>query len=357
MASTRPACDVVIVGAGHNGLTCACYLAAAGLEVRIVERRGVVGGAAVTEEFHPGFRNSTASYTVSLLHPRVIRDLRLKEHGLTIVERPFGNFLPLDGGESIKVGGSLEATQREVARFSAADAGRLPAYYAMLDRVAAVLKDLLLETPPNVAPGLKNLFAAWKSGRRLSALAPPARREVLDLFTMSAGDLLDRWFESVPIKACFGFDSVVGNFASPYSGGSAYVLLHHVFGEVNGKPGIWGHALGGMGAITQAMAREAESRGVRIDVGCARGAGAHRRLGQGVRRGARGRHRDRRACRGRQRQSAIAVRQASRRCRGAVARSRRAFRELRLRVGDLAHERRAVRSFPISPASRAKGRT
>jgi phytoene dehydrogenase-like protein len=267
MARARPACDVVIVGAGHNGLTCACYLAAAGLKVRIVERRGVVGGAAVTEEFHPGFRNSTASYTVSLLHPRVIRDLRLKEHGLTIVERPFGNFLPLDGGESIKVGGSLEATQREVARFSAADAGRLPAYYAMLDRVAAVLKDLLLETPPNVAPGLKNLFAAWKSGRRLGALAPPAKREVLDLFTMSAGDLLDRWFESVPIKACFGFDSVVGNFASPYSGGSAYVLLHHVFGEVNGKPGIWGHALGGMGAITQAMAREAESRGVRIDIG------------------------------------------------------------------------------------------
>jgi phytoene dehydrogenase-like protein len=262
----QPACDVVIVGAGHNGLACACYLAAAGLKVRMVERRSVVGGAAVTEEFHPGFRNSTASYTVSLLHPKVIRDLRLKEHGLTVVERPFGNFLPLAGGDSIKVGGSLAATQREVARFSAADAARLPGYYAMLDRVAAVLKDLLLETPPNVAPGVKNLFAAWKAGRRLQSLPAAARREVLDLFTMSAGDLLDRWFESDPIKACFGFDAVVGNFASPWSGGSAYVLLHHVFGEVNGKPGTWGHALGGMGAITQAMAREAEARGVQIAV-------------------------------------------------------------------------------------------
>ena len=259
--------DAAIIGAGHNGLACACYLAAAGLKVVVLERRAVVGGAAVTEEFHPGYRNSTASYTVSLLHPKVIADLRLAAHGLRIVERPFSNFLPLADGGYIEVGGGLEATQREVARFSKRDAERLPAYYERLERVAAVLRDLLLETPPNAGGGWRELLRAWKPARRANALPLEAQRDALDLFTLSAADWLDRWFESDPIKACFGFDSVVGNFASPYTPGSAYVLLHHVFGEVNGKKGIWGHAIGGMGAITQAMRAEAESRGVEIRTG------------------------------------------------------------------------------------------
>jgi len=258
--------DALIIGGGHNGLVCACYLAAKGLSVRVLERRGLVGGAAVTEEFHPGFRNSTASYTVSLLNPKIIRDLKLHEHGLRVVERPFSNFLPLSETEYIKVGGSLAATQADVARFSVQDAERLPAYYQMLDRVADVLKGLLLETPPNIGGGLHDLMQAWKTGKRFKALDMDARRDVLELFTKSAGEILDQWFESEPIKACFGFDSVVGNFASPYTPGSAYVLLHHVFGEVNGKPGIWGHAIGGMGAITQAMAAEASARGVEISL-------------------------------------------------------------------------------------------
>jgi phytoene dehydrogenase-like protein len=262
-----PGYDVAIVGGGHNGLVCACYLARAGMKVIVLERRDIVGGAAVTEEFHPGFRNSTLSYTVSLLHPKIIADLHLAEHGMRIVERPFGNFLPLSDSSYIKVGGGLKATQAEVARFSKADAERLPGYYAMLEGVADVLRDLLLETPPNVGGGIGDLLQAWKTGRRFKRLGMAARRDVLDLFTMSAGDLLERWFESDPIKACFGFDSVVGNFASPYAPGSAYVLLHHVFGEVNGKKGIWGHAIGGMGAITQAMAREALARGVEIRTG------------------------------------------------------------------------------------------
>jgi phytoene dehydrogenase-like protein len=256
--------DAVIIGGGHNGLVCACYLAAGGLSVAVFERRGVVGGAAVTEEFHPGFRNSTASYTVSLLHPKVVRDLKLAQHGLSIVERPLANFLPLASGDCLKVGGSLAATQAEVARFSTRDAAALPEYYAMLGRVADVLRALLLETPPNVGGGIADWLRAWKVGGRLRRLTLPERRDVLDLFTKSAGDLLDRWFESEPIKAAFGFDAVVGNFASPYTPGSAYVLLHHVFGEVNGKRGQWGHAMGGMGAITQAMAREAQARGVAI---------------------------------------------------------------------------------------------
>ena len=261
------ACDVLIVGGGHNGLTCACYLAAAGLKVRVLERRPVVGGAAVTEEFHPGFRNSTASYTVSLLNPQVIRDLRLAEHGLRIVERPISNFLPLSDTDFLKVGGSLAATQAEVARFSAADAARLPAYYDMLERVADVLRELSLQTPPNVGGDFGDFLSAIKTARLFKKLDMAARRDVLDLFTKSAGDLLDFWFESAPIKAVFGFDAIVGNFASPYAPGTGYVLLHHVFGDVNGKRGVWGHAIGGMGAITQAMAAEARSRGVHIDTG------------------------------------------------------------------------------------------
>ena len=261
--------DAAIVGAGHNGLACACYLAAAGLRIGVFERREVVGGAAVTEEFHPGFRNSAASYTVSLLNPKVIRDLRLAERGLRIVERPFSNFLPTADGGFLKVGGGLEATQREIAKFSVADAERLPAYYDRLERVADVLRGLILETPPNVGGSLADVFRAWKSARRLNALPMEAKRDVLDLFTMAAGDWLERWFESDPIKACFGFDSVVGNFASPWSPGTAYVLLHHVFGEVNGRKGSWGHAIGGMGAITQALAEEARARGVAIRTGVA----------------------------------------------------------------------------------------
>ncbi len=256
--------DALVIGGGHNGLTCAAYLAGAGLAVCVLERRAVLGGAAVTEEFHPGFRNSTASYTVSLLNPKVIRDLRLVQHGLAIIERPFANFLPLPDGGFLKVGGGLEATQAEVAKYSRDDALRLPDYYAMLDRVADVLRELVLATPPNVGGGVVAMLDAWKVAKRFRSLDLAGQRDVLDLFTKSAGELLDRWFESGPIKAALGFDSVVGNFASPYAPGSAYVLLHHVFGEVNGKRGQWGHARGGMGSITLAMARECAVRGVTL---------------------------------------------------------------------------------------------
>ena len=259
--------DAVVVGGGHNGLVCACYLAAGGLKVAVFERRDVVGGAAITEEFHPGFRNSSASYTVSLLHPKVIRDLRLAAQGLQIVERPLANFLPLSDHDYLKVGGGLAATQAEVARRSPKDAQALPGYYAMLERVANVVRVLLLETPPSVGGGAAELVRAWRAGRGLKRLSLSERRDVLDLFTKSAGDVLDLWFQSDPIKAAFGFDAVVGNFASPYTPGSAYVLLHHVIGEVSGKRGQWGHALGGMGAITEAMAREARRQGVAIFTG------------------------------------------------------------------------------------------
>jgi phytoene dehydrogenase-like protein len=262
--------DAVVSGAGHNGLTCACYLAKAGLKVRMLERRAMVGGAAVTEEFHPGFRNSVAAYTVSLLQPKVIRDLRLAEHGLRIVERPFSNFLPLENGY-LKVGGGIEATQRELAKFSARDAERLPEYYAAVERVAGFLRELILETPPNVGGGILDLIRAWTAGKAAKKLNMEARRDLLAFFTRSAADLLDGWFESDGIKAAFGFDAVVGNYASPYHPNTAYVLLHHVFGEVNGKRGTWGHAIGGMGAISEALAAEARRLGVEIECNAAVG--------------------------------------------------------------------------------------
>jgi phytoene dehydrogenase-like protein len=264
--------DVVIIGAGHNGLTCACYLAAAGLKVRVVERRGVVGGAAVTEEFHPGFRNSSASYTVSLLQPRVIRDLRLAERGLRIVERPFSNFVPLPDGRYLKFGGDAAQTKHEVGKFSASDAQRLPAYFARLERLAAQLKQWVLRAPPNIGGpllvgGWRDATAAARLLLQFGRLPRDGQRDLIDIFTKSAGHWLDDSFESDPLKSVLGWDSIVGNFASPYAAGSAYVLLHHCFGEVNGQAGKWGHAIGGMGRITELMADEARARGVRIDTG------------------------------------------------------------------------------------------
>jgi phytoene dehydrogenase-like protein len=262
--STR---DVVILGGGHNGLVCAFYLARAGLKVTILERRAIVGGAAVTEEFHSKFRNSTASYTVSLLNPQIIADMDLPRHGLQVVERRLANFLPLPGGDSFSAGAGV--TAREAARFSRRDAEQLPIYERRLEAAADVLRALVLQTPPNLPDGgwreaIPELLKSAGVARRLGRLDITTRRDLLDLFTKSAGDWLDGWFESDPIKALFGFDSVVGNYASPYTPGSAYVLLHHVFGEVNGKRGAWGHAIGGMGAITQAMAKACVEAGVEI---------------------------------------------------------------------------------------------
>lgn len=256
--------DVLIIGAGHNGLVCACYLARAGLKVRVLERRPVVGGAAVTEEFHPGFRNSVASYTVSLLQARIIHELNLAQHGLRIVARPFANFLPLASDEYLQVGGTVTDTQRQLAKFSARDAEGLPAYYATIERAAEVLRALVLQTPPNFQGGWRDIWPALEFGKAFRGLDMETRRDMLDLFTKSAGDILDQRFETAGIKACFGFDAIVGNYASPYHPGTAYVLLHHCFGEVNGQRGTWGHAIGGMGAISEALAAEARRLGVEI---------------------------------------------------------------------------------------------
>ncbi len=255
--------DVLIIGAGHNGLVCGYYLASRGLKVTILERRHVVGGAAVTEEFHPGFRNSTASYTVSLLNPKVIEDMRLYEHGLKVVLRKIDNFLPTLGPDHLLSGGD-GLTRREIARHSLKDAEGYDSYSAALGSVVAILRDWILRAPPNAGGGLADILATLKLGNAVRGMSAEEQRNLLDFFTKSAADILDRYFRTDIVQALFGFDSVVGNYASPYDPGSAYVLLHHLFGEAAGAAGAWGHAIGGMGAITQAMAKAARAKGVEI---------------------------------------------------------------------------------------------
>jgi phytoene dehydrogenase-like protein len=261
--------DAIVIGAGHNGLTCAAYLAMAGLKVHVQERRPFVGGACITEEFYPGFRNSTAAFAVSLLQPKIIRELRLHDYGLRLIERRAQNFLPLPDGRYLLTGEGR--SEREIAKFSINDARRYPAYQDEISRVADVLRNMLLKAPPNVR--LDSVSQAWREFESLFAIGKnlwkaTSLKALFRLLRKSAGETLDSWFESDPIKAVLGFDAVVGTLASPYTEGSAYVLLHHLLGEVNGKRGVWGHAIGGMGAITEAIAKAARAHGVRIAVGC-----------------------------------------------------------------------------------------
>lgn len=262
----RDGVDVVVVGAGHNGLTCAAYLARAGLAVTVLERRSVVGGAAVTEEFHPGFRNSVAAYAVSLLHPKVIADLDLAGHGLRVVPRPMANFLPLPDGDHLAFHGEATRDTAEFARFSAADAEAYAGYARTLERLGGALRGLLLEAPPEVGGGLMDMLRAWRVGRRMGGLGVEALRDLADVMTMSAGAFLGRWFESQPIKALFAFDGMVGTMAGPWTPGTAYVLLHHALGEAGGRRGAWGHAMGGMGAVSDSLAGAARAAVARIEV-------------------------------------------------------------------------------------------
>jgi phytoene dehydrogenase-like protein len=254
--------DAVVIGAGHNGLTCAYYLAKKGMKVTVLEAAGNVGGAAVTDEFLPGFRNSAASYTVSLLNPKVIRDLQLERHGLKVVLRKTDNFLPGDGDYLLSGRGGL--TRREIVRHVKADGAAYDRYIDELETVVRLLKKWLLRAPPNVGRKVSAIPKLLSLGRDMAGLTLAETRIVHDFAVRSAAEVLDRHFEGELAKALFGFDGVVGNFASPQAAGSAYVLLHHLFGEAAGVPGAWGHAIGGMGSITQAMAKACREAGVDI---------------------------------------------------------------------------------------------
>lgn len=259
--------DAIIIGGGHNGLVCANYLAMAGKRVKIFERRDIIGGAAVTEEFYPGFRNSVASYTVSLLNPKVISDLELNKYGLQIVHRKVNNFWPHKNGNCLAFLLDDNELRKEISQFSIEDSKALDRYFRDINMVAGLIREFLLETPPNVGSGIKEIFKTIKFGNRLRKLSIEDQRIVMDIFTKSVSDFLNNYFENQYVKGAFAFDGIVGNYASSETPGSAYVLMHHAFGEVNGVRGVWGHAIGGMGSITDAMSKSAATKGVEIELG------------------------------------------------------------------------------------------
>jgi phytoene dehydrogenase-like protein len=254
--------DVIVIGGGHNGLVCGAYLARAGRKVLVLERRGIFGGAAVTEEFSPGFRASRFSYVMSLLHPRVIRDLELKSFGLEVL--PANDlFCPLGGDDSIVFSDDVAKTQAEFARFSRHDADIYPQFSRYLEESAALVRQLLFETP--VDP----VRRSWKSFRRSAALLWRYRRigdrayRLSDLLTQSAYDYLSAWFEHDVVKAVLAYYACIGTFAGPKSPGTAYVIMHHLMGEHQGAGG-WGFIRGGMGTITASIARSAARFGMQV---------------------------------------------------------------------------------------------
>jgi phytoene dehydrogenase-like protein len=260
--SATTACDAIVIGAGHNGLVCANYLARSGLKVLVTERRGVVGGAAVTEEIAPGFRASIFSYLMSLLHPRIIRDFELKRHGLEVL--PCSDMIsPMDDGDYILFSDNMAKTQASFAKFSKKDAAIYPEFDAWLKEATGVVRQLLWETPVDPSrtdwKSLKeNASFIWryrKIGRKLYRIA--------DLLTMSAYDFLREWFEDDRVMAVLAYYASIGTFAGPKTPGSAYVIMHHIMGEHEGAGG-WGFIKGGMGSITRALAASAKEKGVEI---------------------------------------------------------------------------------------------
>ncbi len=257
--------DAIVIGAGHNGLVTACYLARANRKVLVLERRYIVGGACVTEErIFPGFKVSTAAYVNSLFRPEIIRDLRLREYGFELLERNPASFSPFSDGRYLMLGSDKQSELNEIAKFSRKDAERYPSYERMLERVAAVIEPTLTQRPPNLTrPTVFDLMSLARLGRGMQKLGPEMG-EAVEILTGAARPILDRWFESQELKATLATDAIIGAFAPPSMPGTAYVLFHHVMGETNGKRGVWAYVRGGMGALTQALAKAAGDLGVDI---------------------------------------------------------------------------------------------
>jgi phytoene dehydrogenase-like protein len=267
--------DAVIIGGGHNGLVCAAYLARAGRKVCVLERRHVLGGCATTEELWPGYKVSTAAYVISLFLPQIIRELKLNEYGLKVLPRNPSSFTPLPDGRSLLMGPDAALCQREISKFSTADAEAYPRYNAFLERVAQVLEPVLSQAAPDPLPlpegwrdigirkRLRDGKKMWALYRALGELGPDLPQAV-ELLTGAARPILDRWFESDVLKATLATDAIIGAFLSISSPGSAYVLLHHVMGEAGGARGVWGYVQGGMGGLSAALAGACHDLGVEI---------------------------------------------------------------------------------------------
>lgn len=261
----RTTYDAIVIGAGHNGLVTACYLAKAGWKVLVLERRSLVGGACVTEETFPGFKVSTAAYVTSLFNKQIVRDLKLVDHGYALLPRNPSSYTPFPDGRHLLLGSDAAANDREIRKFSARDADAYPKYEAMLERIADILEPMLRRPAPDVVhPGLGDAFDLLKLGRSFQKLGSAGMAEAIDLLTGPAKTLLDRWFESDELKATLATDAVIGAMAAPSTPGTAYVLFHHVMGETNGVRGVWAYIRGGMGGLTNALASVARGLGVDI---------------------------------------------------------------------------------------------
>jgi phytoene dehydrogenase-like protein len=257
--------DVIIIGGGHNGLVCAAYLARAGRRVLVLERRELVGGCAVTEEIWPGYHVSTAAYLTSLLQERVIRDLELERFGYRVDAKDPAFFSPFPDGRHLFMWQDRDKTLQEIAKFSRHDAQVFPAYEDHLERLSQVVESLLLTTPPEFPPqGLGDFVDYLKLAAKMRGLSPAEIVGLVKIFTQSAVEFLDEWFESGEIKVTLATDGVIGANGGPRSPGTAYILLHHVMGSVGGHRGLWGFVRGGMGAVSNAIAASAKSRGVQI---------------------------------------------------------------------------------------------
>src|SRR5262245_5371136 len=256
--------DAIVIGGGHNGLTAAAYLARAGRTVLVLERRHIVGGAAVTEEVFPGFRFSVCSYVVSLLRPEIIRDFELPRHGLEILPLD-GTFTPMPNGDYLWRVNDHAKTRREIARHSRLDAEAYDEYSQAMVEMARFVKPILNMTPADpMSLHPRDLKTLLVLGRRFRALADVDRYNLIQLMTMSAVDFLDQWFETDVLKATMSASGIIGTFLGVRSPGTAYVLLHHYMGEIDGAFRSWGFARGGTGAISNAIASAAREAGVEI---------------------------------------------------------------------------------------------